>query len=108
MLLLYCSNSRAKDGQRYFSFLDHNASVLYQVLVSVNSGRQVGPMETAPKSRKKGQPREMNLTAQCLICNGPAAAHQVSLCFLFEEDWYACLNPDDYCAFASLYSNANA
>ena len=108
MLLLYCSNSRAKDGQRYFSFLDHNASVLYQVLVSVNSGRQVGPMETTPKSRKKGQPREMNLTAQCLICNGPAAAHQVSLCFVFEEDLYACLNPDDYCAFASLYSNANA
>ena len=69
--------------------LDHNASVLYQVLVSVNSGRQVGPMETTPKSRKKGQPREMNLTAQCLICNGPAAAHQVSLCFLFEEDLYA-------------------
>ena len=59
------------------------------VCSGLNSGCQVGPMETTPKARKKGQPREMNLTAQCLICNGPAAAHQVSLCFLFEEDLYA-------------------
>ena len=54
---------------------------LYQVLVST-LGCQVGPMETTPKARKKGQPREMNLTAQCLICNGPAAAHQVSFFFI--------------------------
>ena len=67
---------------------------------SLNLGYQVGPMETTPKARKKGQPREMNLTAQCLICNGPAAAHQVFLGRLYIWCWFptlccycGCLDP---------------
>ena len=88
MLSSYYSNSKAKDGQRYGNPFN-SASVLNFVF-------QVGPMETTPKARKKGQPREMNLTAQCLICNGPAAAHQVSLiqrvvCILVEcwcQRWF--------------------
>ena len=67
---------------------------------SLNPGYQVGPMETTPKARKKGQPREMNLTAQCLICNGPAAAHQVFLGRLYIWCWFptlccycGCLDP---------------
>jgi len=73
---------------------------------------EVGPMETTPKARKKGQPREMNLTAQCLICNGPAAAHQhygAVCCYSCRAFFrrgitrsYVCVRGDDLCQVNSI------